>query len=157
MTRTLTTRQLLRAKKQLQARFFTIGINPPLKSGNIKDVRISYESLLNMTVTDVKKVVVQVCDTLNITVGDFYSSRRDRYICDSRKIVCLICIGRMNKVRYKDDLMGCQMVGKAINKNHATVLFNYKEGLNLMGSSEQFRLKFEECKLICAGNSLLRK
>lgn len=91
------------------------------------------------TALHIQKVLELVCSTCDVSIDDVKSRKRNREIVEARQIYAMLIMNFSTIKISKTE------AGKAINKDHATIIHCIKQCLNLNDTNIPFRKKLDKC------------
>lgn len=80
-----------------------------------------------MNLTD---TIALICERVGVSEQDFYSTKRQRNIVDARKIITY----NLYKLGYRSSY-----IGRHFNRNHATIIEQFNQYLNLYATDKKFK------------------
>ena len=85
----------------------------------------------------IARLLVKMCNTLEVSTNEVISGNRRQEVCDARKIICYI---------LRNQGLTLEEIGKILKRDHSTVGYNIKEYDTMISTNRNFQYKAIEIK-----------
>ncbi|PWN62289.1 helix-turn-helix domain-containing protein [Chryseobacterium oncorhynchi] len=87
----------------------------------------------------IPRIVVKICNTLDVTTKEVRSQNRRQDYCDARKIISNV---------LKSEGLTYEHIGRILKRNHSTIVYNLKEYDFMINSNRNFQYKVSVIKQV---------
>ncbi|SIT25524.1 dnaA protein helix-turn-helix [Chryseobacterium ureilyticum] len=85
----------------------------------------------------IARLLVKMCNTLEVSINEVRSGNRKQHLCDARKIICYILRGQG---------LTLEEIGKFLKRDHSTIGYNIREYHTMISINKNFECKAIEIK-----------
>lgn len=83
------------------------------------------------------RLLVKMCNALEVSTNEVVSGNRKQELCDARKIICYM---------LRNQGLTLEEIGKILKRDHSTVGYNIKEYDTMISTNRNFQYKAIEIK-----------